>query len=355
VTRPLISIQTGTATTIRGSTAKLSECQYDCKVDADCQSGLLCAHAHKEELKKAGYDVRKAYCAPNDKPGKGFNTKRRPFKKVCYDPKKIQGNVGEKYVYVVYYDKSANVDQCFQNSTVAPKSPVAIRTIVTGESNSVVSGFSDSSTCPEEAVCIVSEAASCKLLNNSITGQVKWDVIDGKITECDPTNVPPEPICAEKTGCSGSSIFPRCVFSSYLRQDFINNPAVITQAKPQALDQYSYLMFFSDSECDTFEGLSLVVAGKQELVIPGESVACDEAISCLANPEGARCKNIIATAPTERLTVYTKSRDSRTFKCNAEGNYCAETPSKCTQSPIPSCHYRWVSANDLFSYPSRFF
>jgi hypothetical protein len=40
----------------------LGLCEYDCDVDADCKPGLLCADAHKPELKAAGFDERKANC-----------------------------------------------------------------------------------------------------------------------------------------------------------------------------------------------------------------------------------------------------------------------------------------------------
>jgi hypothetical protein len=39
-------------------------CEVDCHVDSDCIEGLLCADAHKSELKAAGYDERKANCGP---------------------------------------------------------------------------------------------------------------------------------------------------------------------------------------------------------------------------------------------------------------------------------------------------
>ena len=67
----------------------LKECEYDCDKDADCKDGLLCADAHKSELKAAGLDSRKAYCAPNDKPGTGFNDNKRNVMEVCYDPSKV--------------------------------------------------------------------------------------------------------------------------------------------------------------------------------------------------------------------------------------------------------------------------
>ena len=42
--------------------ALLGKCQWDCDKDSDCQSGLLCADAHKSELKQLGIDERKADC-----------------------------------------------------------------------------------------------------------------------------------------------------------------------------------------------------------------------------------------------------------------------------------------------------
>jgi hypothetical protein len=68
---------------------KLQECEYDCDKDSDCDTGLLCADAHKSELKAAGRDARKAYCSPNDKPGTGFTDTKRNVMEVCYDPDKV--------------------------------------------------------------------------------------------------------------------------------------------------------------------------------------------------------------------------------------------------------------------------
>ena len=43
----------------------LLECQFDCDTDAECGYGLLCADAHKTELKAAGKNKRKANCKGN--------------------------------------------------------------------------------------------------------------------------------------------------------------------------------------------------------------------------------------------------------------------------------------------------
>ena len=42
--------------------AKLGLCKTDCDKDSDCMPGLLCADEHKEELRAAGYNRRKANC-----------------------------------------------------------------------------------------------------------------------------------------------------------------------------------------------------------------------------------------------------------------------------------------------------
>jgi hypothetical protein len=54
-------------------------CEIDCHVDADCIEGLLCADAHKSELKAAGYDERKANCGPGG-PNDPWDDE------VCFDP-----------------------------------------------------------------------------------------------------------------------------------------------------------------------------------------------------------------------------------------------------------------------------
>jgi von Willebrand factor type D domain len=53
------------------SKSPIGECdvKYDCDKDKDCAAGLLCADAHKKELKKMGYDERSANCKNiKDKP-----------------------------------------------------------------------------------------------------------------------------------------------------------------------------------------------------------------------------------------------------------------------------------------------
>lgn len=69
-----------TATNTPGS---LGRCQYDCDNDGDCQRGLWCADAHKNELRKAGYDERKADC---DKNTGDSNLE------VCFDPAILNKN-----------------------------------------------------------------------------------------------------------------------------------------------------------------------------------------------------------------------------------------------------------------------
>ena len=60
----------------------LTECEADCDLDSDCAPGLLCADEHKQELKRAGLNKRRAYCDVNI-----FK-----FSEVCYDPAKVPVN-----------------------------------------------------------------------------------------------------------------------------------------------------------------------------------------------------------------------------------------------------------------------
>jgi Dictyostelium (slime mold) repeat len=59
---------------------KCGECVVrDCDKDSECNTGLLCADAHKTELTALGLDPRKAYCG---------NLGARNWE-LCYDPKKV--------------------------------------------------------------------------------------------------------------------------------------------------------------------------------------------------------------------------------------------------------------------------
>jgi hypothetical protein len=56
---------------------KLGRCEWDCDKDSDCKGNLLCADAHKAELKQKGFDERKADCGNVG----AWN------EEVCFDPK----------------------------------------------------------------------------------------------------------------------------------------------------------------------------------------------------------------------------------------------------------------------------
>ena len=62
----------------RTTKKKLGECEMDCDKDSDCKGKLICADQYKKELRKAGYDPRKANC------GKG--SKKEQYYEVCFDP-----------------------------------------------------------------------------------------------------------------------------------------------------------------------------------------------------------------------------------------------------------------------------
>jgi hypothetical protein len=65
LTYTVLSIATILATSSDTTPGSLGLCQSDCDRDADCQRGLWCADDHKDELRKAGLDERKANCGKN--------------------------------------------------------------------------------------------------------------------------------------------------------------------------------------------------------------------------------------------------------------------------------------------------
>jgi von Willebrand factor type D domain len=73
----LLLLMTTTATAIKDGS--VGECKTECDEDSHCKAGLLCADRHEIELKRAGLDLKKAYCGNVGKPNL----------EVCYDPKKI--------------------------------------------------------------------------------------------------------------------------------------------------------------------------------------------------------------------------------------------------------------------------
>ena len=64
---------------VQAGNGKKGLCEGDCDKDKDCKGKLLCADAHKKELKAAGFNPRKANCPL----GKNKNSKME----VCFDPK----------------------------------------------------------------------------------------------------------------------------------------------------------------------------------------------------------------------------------------------------------------------------
>ena len=70
---------TGMSPVTAGGGKKLGLCQVDCDKDIQCKGNLLCADAHKKELKAAGFDKRKANCGPGKPSQKNLE--------VCFDPK----------------------------------------------------------------------------------------------------------------------------------------------------------------------------------------------------------------------------------------------------------------------------
>jgi hypothetical protein len=54
----------------------LGLCESDCDRDSECQPGLICADAHKKELRKIGLDERAANC---------YNVVKPRKYEVCFD------------------------------------------------------------------------------------------------------------------------------------------------------------------------------------------------------------------------------------------------------------------------------
>ena len=82
------------------SAATYGLCEGDCDKDRDCTNGpkLLCADEHKDALKAAGYDERKANCK---------DSKLAWNYEVCFDRDLIVGGGGggksKETVFVNYY------------------------------------------------------------------------------------------------------------------------------------------------------------------------------------------------------------------------------------------------------------
>lgn len=109
---------THTLSNIKGCKAdkKCRECEArDCDTDQQCRKGLLCADAHKKELRAAGLDPRKAYCDPK------LGLKNW---ELCYDPKEVGGKTCNNATACSDGNVCNGIEACNVTSGVCEKGPV---------------------------------------------------------------------------------------------------------------------------------------------------------------------------------------------------------------------------------------
>jgi hypothetical protein len=82
---------------------KLNLCESDCDKDSDCAPGLLCADAHKKELKAIGLDERNANCYTAGK-AKDSEIKTKDYE-LCFDAR-ILGSGGAGGGTLIHHDSA---------------------------------------------------------------------------------------------------------------------------------------------------------------------------------------------------------------------------------------------------------
>ena len=149
-----------------------------------------------------------------------------------------------------------------------------------------------------------------------------------------------------------------------LTSTIIKEPELIQNAQlpSQQLDDQSYLLFYSDAECQTFEGLKGIATGSTELPTTKDTITCQAAMACLLAPDGETCRASGGlTGATQTIVTATTEEGRDVLTCDSSStevtpkNCQNTTDSVCLPSPIhPSCYYRQTSAARFVQNPAAY-
>ena len=266
----------------------------------------------------------------------------------------------EPYLYFVYYEddeSSFSGSQCRAN-------PVGIKGYASGDETPVLGGAGD--TCAAEIACQIDvDSSACQNdLDRTVSGSaVTVITAEGDVQECDSTNFEiGSPECLFFDGCEESSAYPHCNFDIVKTSDLQRNPEMLRNDDPGDLEDYAYLVYYSDSFCTDIAGVRGAVSDTTfEIPRLGSDVSCDDAMACVLQPEGSTCQTIRAL--TNDLGVSktrAQTRGDQVFECDSSNEKVGEPkcavldPKPCrASSTIANCHFRWLSAQDLAKRPRR--
>ena len=209
--------------------------------------------------------------------------------------------------------------------------------------------------CSQEVLCLVNpESDQCKSLQFTKDGVTVHSVNEnGDVFQCDSTNTDGD--CSYLTDCYGSSLFPNCKFFTTKSSAILADPSLISNANPAGLEDSTYMIFYSDDECQEWEGLKGVTSGEHVFDrITDDSVSCSDALACVFHSQGDKCQTLDTTNTTTRiLTQVTTTGTSQT--CDEAGVCQDVDDTQCVRSTIaPSCYVRMTSAQMLVSQPQKY-
>ena len=206
----------------------------------------------------------------------------------------------------------------------------------------------------------------CENLDRTVSGPgVTVITADGQIQECDSTNfVVGQSECFFFEGCTASSAYPHCSFDIVKTSDLQYDPTRLANDDPSGLEDYAYLVYYTDDSCTDIAGIKSAVSGTTfEIPRLGRDVACDDAMACVLQPDGSTCETIRAVTSSGDLgeaKVRVQTRGDKVFECDSFNEVVGEDtcaviePRPCRpSSTIANCHFRWLSARDLAKHPRR--
>jgi hypothetical protein len=255
------------------------------------------------------------------------------------------------FAFVVHYEGNAEL-QCLE--------PVSIRMMVLGENNDVTGVSGKNATCAHQASCFLNpKSNTCTSLQRLDPIPVYWGIHNatGAFVECDQSDEDlGQKGCGVKApGCGISSVYPSCVKDAYTIQELIDNPIVIQRDNRAGVEPFSYLLLYSDRDCQSLQGLRSFVEGPQDVVLAADTaaeVSCEDSLVCLSNPTGPKCRGLGFNKTQTIVTNVTD--DDQVIACDANGDCSSQLYKECTVSFVPGCYQRWPSAKVLFSNPSAF-
>ena len=272
----------------------------------------------------------------------------------------IEAAPSESYLYFVYYEDdefSFSGSQCRRN-------PVGIEGYASGDEASVTGGAGDN--CAEEIACQIDvNSGACQNdLARTVSGSVVTVITDdGQIQECDSTNFEIGlPECLFFDGCEESSAYPHCHFDIVKTSDLQRNPEMLRNDDPGDLEDYAYLVYYSDSSCTDIAGVKGAVSDTTfEIPRLDSDVSCDDAMACVLQPDGSTCQTIRSLTKDLGVSkLRAQTRGDQVFECDSSNEQVGEDtcavldPQPCRpSSTIANCHFRWLSAQDLAQRPRR--